>query len=225
VKGLRGFAKLPNLRVFATYGTHCKVLEQMPDVALKWQIIESGSAFAFEDLTVQAFSVPHDAMDTVGYLFTTGDGSASDPRRSVAWMTDLGHIPQNAARHAAEADVLVIESNHDTKMLLDSDRPFSLKQRIHGRHGHLSNDATLAYLKSTAERHWKHIFLAHISPECNDTKLVRKLFGESLGEDGTCPISIVDPTTGCPDVVEFGPWQRANPDPERTRVVQQPVLF
>jgi hypothetical protein len=140
-------------------------------------------------------------------------------------MTDLGHIPQSAARHAAEADVLVIESNHDWEMLKNSDRPFSLKQRIHGKHGHLSNDATLAFLKGATGNHWKHIYLAHISPECNDTKLVRKLFGESLSSDGACPISIVDPAKGCPDVVEFGPWQRIDPDPERTRVIRQPVLF
>jgi phosphoribosyl 1,2-cyclic phosphodiesterase len=208
VRGLKGLSKLPHLKVFATYGTHCRVMDEMPDVNLNWQIIEGGSSFSFEDITVMPFSVPHDAIDTVGYLFSTGDGTGENPKCNVAWMTDLGHIPQNAAQRAAQADVLVIESNHDTQMLYDSDRPFSLKQRIHGRHGHLSNDATLAYLKNTPEKHWKHIYLAHISPECNDTGLVRKLFGNNLFDDGSCPISIIDPHDGCPDIVEFGPWRK-----------------
>ena len=225
VKGLKGLAKVPNLRVFTTYETHCKVLDSMPDAAVNWQIIEKGSAFTFADLTIQAFSVPHDAMDTVGYLFKTGGGDASDPARSMAWLTDLGHIPASVAKHAAEADILVIESNHDLKMLQDSNRPFSLKQRIHGRHGHLSNDATLAFLKSVPNPRWKHIYLAHISPECNDTALVHKLFGDVLATNSACPISIVDPSEGCKAVTEIGPWQRRNPDPERTRIVRQSVLF
>jgi phosphoribosyl 1,2-cyclic phosphodiesterase len=223
--GLKGLCKLPNLKVFATYATHCKILEQLPELPVKWQIIQSGNAFEFNDLTVQAFSVPHDAIDTVGYEFSTGVGSPEDPKRSVAWITDLGHITASVAKHAAEADVLVLESNHDLKMLQESNRPFSLKQRIHGRHGHLSNDQTLEFLKSVPSPKWKHIFLAHISPECNDTSLVHDIFGDNLSPDGTCPISIVDPANGCHDIVEFGPWQRENPDPERCRVLRQGVLF
>jgi len=222
--GLKGLGKLPNLRVFATRDTS-RVIQSCTDTPIKWQIVESGADFQFLDLRVKAFSVPHDAQDTVGYLFKTGDGSPEDPARSLAWMTDLGHIPKHAAVNAATADILVIEANHDLKMLQESDRSFHLKQRIRGRHGHLSNDETLAYLRDYPERNWKHIFLAHISDQCNDTELVRKQFGTSLYEDGRCPISIVHPRDGCPDIVEIGPWRRVSPDPEKTRVLQQASLF
>jgi len=219
--GLKGLSKLPNLRVFATYGTSCAIQAQMPTATIKWQIVESGSNFDFLDLKVKAFSVPHDAYDTVGYLLTSGDGSEENPQRSLAWMTDLGHIPQNAALQASKADILVIEANHDLKMLDEANRPFHLKQRIRGRHGHLSNNDTLAYLRSFPEHNWKHIYLAHLSDECNDSDLVRTQFGESLYPDGGCPISIVHPKRGCPDIVEIGPWKRATDKP----VPQQAVLF
>jgi len=225
INGLRGIAKLDRVKVFATYATSCAVQSALPETKIRWQIVEAGSAFSFGDLSVRAFSVPHDAMDTVGYLFSTGDGSPENPLRSMAWMTDLGHVPANAAKNAAQADILVVEANHDVKMLEDSSRPFSLKQRIRSKHGHLSNAETLAFLKSVDHPHWKHIFLAHISPECNSTRLVREIFGESLDPSGACRISIVDPQNGCSDIVEIGPWQRACPDPERTRVVQQTRLF
>ncbi len=225
VNGLRGLAKLENIKVFATYATSCAVQSAMPEVKIRWQIVERGASFSFGDLTVRTFAVPHDAMDTVGYLFSTGDGSAENPARSLAWMTDLGTVTENAARSAALADILVVEANHDIRMLEESSRPFSLKQRIRSKHGHLSNAQTLEYLKSVRSPRWKHIYLAHISPECNSVGLVREIFGEALDPEGACPISIVDPASGCPDVTEIGPWQRSNPDPERTRVVRQPEMF
>jgi phosphoribosyl 1,2-cyclic phosphodiesterase len=209
VKGLPAIAgKAASLRVFATYGTRCAAQNQIEDTKLKWGIIQPGAEFEFADLRVKAFSVPHDAMDTVGYLFTTGDDSPGNPVRRLAWMTDLGHIPRQAAESAAQADILVIEANHDLKMLEDSPRPFQLKQRIRSSHGHLSNEQTLEYLRTVENPRWRHIYLAHVSPECNDVALLRSIFGDSLHGDGVCPISIVDPRTGCEDVTELGPWKR-----------------
>ncbi|MBN1403576.1 MAG: MBL fold metallo-hydrolase [Opitutales bacterium] len=223
--GLKGLCKVPNLKVFATYQTSCAAQGMMPESKIDWKIFEANTRFQFQDISVQSFSVPHDAYETVGYLFTTGDGSAGDPVRSTAWMTDLGHIPPRAAAEAAKADILVIEANHDLKMLEESNRPFHLKQRIRGRHGHLSNDATLDYLRNAKDANWKHIFLAHISNECNDPSLVRRMFGESLCADGSCPISVVHPRLGCGDIVEIGPWERVNTKPDYVAPLRQAMLF
>lgn len=223
--GLKGLCKLEGLKVFASYQTSCAAQAMMPESKIPWQIVQAGSSFQFNDLRVSTFTVPHDAYETVGYLVSTGDGSPGNPVRSVAWMTDLGHVPPRAAAQAAKADILVIEANHDLRMLENSARPFHTKQRIRGQHGHLSNEQTLAYLRATEGANWKHIYLAHISNECNDTELVRKLFGSSLRPDGTCPISVVHPRLGCPDIVELGPWKRENPDPVRSAVAVQGQLF
>ena len=91
---------------------------------------------------------------------------------------------------------LVIEANHCPEMLeRDTKRPWSLKQRIRGRHGHLSNGATLELLRSVESPNWKEIYLVHLSKDCNDVNLVRNSFTGFSGNGGTLATYVVDPTT------------------------------
>ncbi len=190
---LEGLKKYPQLRVFANAATSRAIqagLSHRPD----WQIFQTGARFMFRDLLVETYAVPHDAQDPVGYRFTNGhDGDLFTPRRSLAWITDLGHAPQNIHECIRECDVVVVESNHCPELLKnDPRRPWSLKQRISGRHGHLSNHATRELLAAVASPRWRHIYLTHLSRECNSRAAVETAFADMRLTLSGCQFSIVE---------------------------------
>ncbi|MCH6258230.1 MBL fold metallo-hydrolase [Puniceicoccaceae bacterium K14] len=175
--GLSTFAKKFNPKVFANILT-AKALQPKLKNKPDWHFFNSGASFEFSDIKVETFSIPHDAHDPVCYKFTSGTGEdLFSPIRSVAWMTDLGFAPRIMAQHVQNVDVLVVEANYDNQMLEnDPRRPWSLKQRISGRHGHLSNTAACEFLDSVPNPNWKKVFLAHLSSDCNSLQAVEKTF-------------------------------------------------
>ncbi|MGH9587537.1 MAG: MBL fold metallo-hydrolase, partial [Acidobacteriaceae bacterium] len=100
----------------------------------------AGSSFCVGDISVTPFTIPHDAADPVGFVFEA-DGVR------VGLATDLGYMPENAKRHLKKCDVLMLESNHDLDMLRDGPYPWSVKQRVLSRVGHLSNLAAAEFLE------------------------------------------------------------------------------
>lgn len=166
--GIEGLKRFPHIKVFANEATARTVqagLGYRPD----WQIFSTGSRFRFRDLEIEAFAVPHDAHDPVGFRISTGcEGDLFSPPRALAWLTDLGHVPQHVREHVRECDVLVVEANHCPRLLqADTRRPWSTKQRIAGRHGHLSNEGVRDLLADVASPRWRHIYLTHLSRDCN----------------------------------------------------------
>jgi phosphoribosyl 1,2-cyclic phosphodiesterase len=197
--GIDGLKKFPHLRIFANNATARAVqggLEHRPD----WQIFQTGARFVFRDLLVESFAVPHDAQDPVGFRFTSGhDGDLFAPRRSIAWFTDLGHAPQNIHECIRECEVVVVESNHCPELLKnDTRRPWSLKQRISGRHGHLSNLAACELLAAVASPRWRRIYLTHLSRECNSRAAVELAFAGMRAALSTCEFSVVEPGHSTP---------------------------
>lgn len=197
---LTGLSRHPHIRVFANRATAEAVqrgLRHRP----QWQLFETGSTFRFRDLEVRSFSVPHDAQDPVGFVLAHGHGDLLSPRQSLAWLTDLGHAPANVRESIRDADVLVVEANHCPRMLqADTRRPWSTKQRISGRHGHLSNDAARELLESIVGARWRHVFLTHLSRDCNSPDAVEAACGPALAALG-CGFSIVGPGAGTPHFV------------------------
>jgi len=196
--GISGFAKTPHIKIFSNAATARAVqekLEHRPD----WQIFETGSRFRFRDLEVDTFSVPHDAHDPVGFRFICGfEGDLFSPRRSLAWLTDLGHVPQHVRERLRDCDSVVVESNHCPDMLkADIKRPWSTKQRISGRHGHLSNEGTRELLAGIASPRWRHVFLTHLSRDCNSLAAVERMLA-TLRPQLTCEFRIVAPGGGTP---------------------------
>jgi phosphoribosyl 1,2-cyclic phosphodiesterase len=192
--GVSGLRKHPHVRVFANAETVRSVQRGLgfrPD----WQVFETGSRFRFRDIEVDSFSVPHDAADPVGFVFHTGqEDDLLEPRRSLAWMTDLGHTPAHLHEHARRAHVVVVEANHCPEMLkADTRRPWPIKQRIGGRHGHLSNAAARDFLAAAASPHWRRVFLAHLSRDCNSPAAVERACAP-LG----LPFSVVAPGGSTP---------------------------
>ena len=95
---------------------------------------QAGKPFQIGDISVSPFTIPHDAADPVGFVF-----QAEGVRMAVA--TDLGYIPPNVKAQLKGVDLLLLESNHDLEMLRDGPYPWSVKQRVLSRVGHLSNEA------------------------------------------------------------------------------------
>jgi phosphoribosyl 1,2-cyclic phosphodiesterase len=217
---LEGLAKFGHIRVFVNAPT-ARVVQERLKYRPAWQIFETGARFDFLDLHVESFSVPHDAQEPVGFLFThnavahkpsffqpsglqafrTSVSSASDSlplSHSVAWLTDLGHVPQHVLERIRHAEVLVVEANHCSEMLkADTRRPWPVKQRIGGRHGHLSNQAVRALLEGAGvegvERPaWRQVFLTHLSRDCNSVEAIMRAFA---GIEATlkCPFAVVPP--------------------------------
>lgn len=130
------------------------------------EYFRAGEAFTIGDLTVSPFTIPHDAADPVGFVFT-----AEGVRVAVA--TDLGYIPPNVDAQLRRCDLLMLESNHDLEMLRDGPYPWSVKQRVLSRVGHLSNDATADFLEKGYDGSATYVVLAHLSENNNHPDLAR----------------------------------------------------
>jgi phosphoribosyl 1,2-cyclic phosphodiesterase len=130
------------------------------------QYFRSGSGFRIGDIAVTPFTIPHDAIDPVGFVFEV-EGVR------IAIATDLGYMPSNVSVALRRADVLMLESNHDVDMLRDGPYPWSVKQRVMSRVGHLSNDAAAEFLARGYDGEAAFVVLAHLSENNNLPELAR----------------------------------------------------
>lgn len=120
------------------------------------------------DLTIQSYSISHDAVNPVGY-------NIYHKNKKATVATDLGYISQEVKQATKESDVILMESNHDVEMLKFGTYPYSLKRRVLGEKGHLSNDACgEAIVELLANSKPKKIFLGHLSKNNNYPELAYK---------------------------------------------------
>lgn len=139
-----------------------------------FRIFSTGSSFDIGEVAVDTFSVPHDAYDPVGFMVRAMG-------RHIGFLTDLGHATKLVQERVRASHVLVLETNHDMKMLQDDiKRPWSVKQRILSRHGHLSNEAASTVLCELMTNELRHVYLGHLSRDCNSPELARKTVCEGL---------------------------------------------
>jgi phosphoribosyl 1,2-cyclic phosphodiesterase len=127
-------------------------------------------------------------MEPVGFTISTAAADGSKLKIGVA--TDLGHVNTLVRARLADCDALVWECNHDIQLLRSSDRSLSLKRRIGGRFGHLSNIDSLQALHELVGPRTRHVCLCHLSGECNDRELVSRLAAAKLAEIGREDIAI-----------------------------------
>ena len=132
------------------------------------EFFHSGSAFTIGDLDITPFTIPHDAADPCGFVFHSRTESL---RMAVA--TDLGYVPPNVKAALKNIDVLLLESNHDLEMLRDGPYPWSVKQRVLSRVGHLSNHAAAEFLQNDYDGAATWIILGHLSESNNVPELAR----------------------------------------------------
>ncbi len=177
VGGLPVLARNKNLRA-SIY------LSWLTEPAIDWgegerriEKFQAGANFPIGDIEVQSFSVPHDAVDPVAFCFC-----AQGVRIGVA--TDLGYIPESVKFHLRRTDLLVLEANHDLDMLKVGPYPWSVKQRVMSRVGHLSNLGMSDYLLAGLDSSTAHLVLGHISEQNNHPEIVRMVALEALQRRG-----------------------------------------
>jgi phosphoribosyl 1,2-cyclic phosphodiesterase len=144
-----------------------------------WKFFQTGSEFSLGNFAIRPFSVPHDAADPVGFRISA-NGSC------FGVLTDLGYATRLVFEMLRGIRALLIETNHDELLLQkDARRPWSVKQRILSRHGHLSN-AAAARVLSQLEAPLEHIILGHLSRECNSPQLALDCVAQGLSLTGCC---------------------------------------
>jgi len=130
------------------------------------EYFQAGQPLQIGDIAVSPFTIPHDAVDPVGFVFQT-----EGVRMAVA--TDLGYVTPNVKVQLKQLDLLLLESNHDLEMLRDGPYPWSVKQRVLSRVGHLSNEAAAKFLEEEYDGQATFVILGHLSESNNLPELAR----------------------------------------------------
>ncbi|MEI9894264.1 MAG: MBL fold metallo-hydrolase [Chthoniobacter sp.] len=164
-----------------------EVLQRESSTPLRkdWRLFVTGSAFAIKDITVETFPVPHDAVEPVGFVLHHGDDA-------LGVLTDLGVATKLVQERVRAAQTLLIETNHDEKLLQnDTKRPWSVKQRIMSRHGHLSNAAAAEVLADLLDGRLRRAVLGHLSRDCNSPELAVGTVRARLDASGGTAVEVL----------------------------------
>src|SRR6185312_5261575 len=140
------------------------------------QYFSAGASFTIGDIAVTPFTIPHDAADPCGFVF---ESRTENVRMAVA--TDLGYVPPNVKAALRRMDVILLESNHDLEMLRDGPYPWSVKQRVLSRVGHLSNHAAAEFLARDYDGGAQYIVLGHLSEQNNVPELAMLSAEQAVG--------------------------------------------
>ncbi|MBI4460714.1 MAG: MBL fold metallo-hydrolase [Acidobacteria bacterium] len=137
------------------------------------ETIQAGHPFQIADLTIEPFTIPHDAADPVAFRL-----SSAGVR--IAVVTDLGYVPENVKDYLRGCHCLIMESNHDLEMLRDGPYPWYVKQRIMSKTGHLSNLALEEFLTGDFDGQARLLVLAHLSEQNNHPEIARLAAASAL---------------------------------------------
>lgn len=172
IAGLSVLAEKFKIPVFANAETAkgiCCALGIRP----RFKIFTTGETFAFKDLEIHPFSIPHDTLDPVAFTIKIGS-------LKLGFCTDLGHATSHIRKQLEGCDYLYLEANHQPSMVYACNRSQIYKQRVLGKQGHLSNEDCASLLSSVFHPGLKHVHLAHLSSECNAPEAALKIVGEFL---------------------------------------------
>jgi phosphoribosyl 1,2-cyclic phosphodiesterase len=175
VSGLVSMARHSNAPVFITRLTAPAI--PWGEFTPKLDCFQAGTTFTVGDIDIDSFTVPHDAIDPVGFCFRSGG-------IKVGVVTDLGYVPDSIKFHLRGADLLVLESNHDLEMLKVGPYPWSVKQRVMGRKGHLSNEVVSDFIRRDLDTSISTLVLGHLSEHNNHPEIVRNMGLHALDRAG-----------------------------------------
>jgi len=184
VYGLATLAKKLRVPVFMTGATHQAWAKSCRDEGSfvgnfeRLEVFSPGRGFRIGDIEVAPFTIPHDAADPVGFAFRA-EGV------KIGFATDLGYLPGNVRDQLRGCDMLIVESNHDLEQLRNGPYPWSVKQRVMSRVGHLSNDALADFFRRDYDGRAAYIVLAHLSEQNNVPEIARGVAEEALGSRQT----------------------------------------
>jgi phosphoribosyl 1,2-cyclic phosphodiesterase len=179
VAGLQRLAAKLKIPVFLTEGTHHAWNRaardedgKIPELP-KAEHFAAGRSFRIGDIEISAFTIPHDAADPVGFTFSA-EGI------KIGFATDLGYMPVSVRNHLRGCSVLVMESNHDVEMLRSGPYPWSVKQRVMSRVGHLSNHSLADFFSNDYDGVAEYVVLAHLSEQNNHPEVARASAEQAL---------------------------------------------
>ena len=171
IKGVGPLARRYNIPVWMTPGTaRHERIGKLPEL----RCFNSHEVFTINDLSLSPYPVPHDAREPAQFVF-------SDGQRRLGVLTDVGCWTPHIEAQLSGCDALLLECNHDSDMLYQGSYPPSLKQRVGGRHGHLSNAQAAELLGRLDNGKLQHLVAAHLSDENNQPRLAQQALAEVLG--------------------------------------------
>ncbi len=178
-------------------------LTRLAAPALSWEkhqpaveTFQAGTRFSIGDIEVDTFTVPHDAADPVGFCFHA-EGI------KIGLVTDLGYIPESIKFHLRGTRLLVLESNHDLEMLKVGPYPWSVKQRVMSRNGHLSNDSVSDFIAGDLDASTGTLVLGHLSEHNNHPEIVRLVAAQALERRGLATALVIAGRQQPTQVFEF----------------------
>jgi phosphoribosyl 1,2-cyclic phosphodiesterase len=177
IAGIRVLQKKHDIRVYANAGTLDGIRAAQKGHEVICSQFTTGCVFEIGDVQLEPFSISHDAYEPVGFVIRSGECM-------IGMATDIGIVTNLLREKLRACDVVVIEANHDEEMVHAAPRPWSLKQRILSNQGHLSNRASAELIAEIAGEGLVHLFLAHLSGDCNSPTHALCAFETVLAEAG-----------------------------------------
>ena len=168
--------RIPQLSVYANEATWDHIERPVPEE--RKAFFTTGEEFRVGDLIIRPFPVSHDAAEPVGFSVVSG-------QRKISICTDAGYISEDIIAEISDADLLLLEANHEKEMLLYGKYPYPLKQRILGDEGHLSNvhcgECLCRIVQENPKR--RRVLLGHLSRENNTPEVAMQAILNTLEEE------------------------------------------
>lgn len=184
-KGLEVFCRKLDVPIYCNAVTR-ESLSLNVSSAESWRIIECGDPFSVGDIVINGFPVMHDAVDPMGFIFEKNG-------KKLGFVSDVGHVTEVMKSALSAVDTIFIEANYDETLLQnDERRPWSLKQRIASRHGHLSNKQVAELVGSIAGGGMlQRVVLAHLSEDCNSPEIAKAEIILALSMKGISEVEVI----------------------------------
>jgi phosphoribosyl 1,2-cyclic phosphodiesterase len=210
-KGAAVFSRRWGVRLMGSRGTFAALGLAEAEIPA-YEVLEPGQPRAVGALTVRPLPVPHDAAGPLAFVLTCGEVS-------IGHATDLGHLQRGLVEAFRACDAVLIESNYDAGLLRDGNYPWSVKARILGAWGHLSNDDIGRYLAQGLGEGCRTVVLAHLSQNNNHPELVRMTAEQALQRRGRSEVKVALTTS------DGTGWLDATPPAGAPRAARQLRLF
>jgi phosphoribosyl 1,2-cyclic phosphodiesterase len=178
IRGLGVLARRYNLPIYCNQATWRELERMIGEIdSSQVHFFQTGERHRFGDLIVESFGISHDAAEPMGFIFHHNE-------KKLSFVTDLGYVSDKIKSVIYNSDVFIMEANHDVAMLRMSSYPWSIKRRILGDSGHLSNESSAEALIDVVGPSTERVYLAHLSKENNMIDLARMTVTQILGEAG-----------------------------------------
>lgn len=182
IRSVGSFSRKFNIPIFASHLVHTKAEKYLKKTEVSE--FESGAAFTFRDVNIDPIPITHDSCDPVGFVIESSEGKAAS-------VTDLGIVTRLVVEKLRGCRFINLESNHDIDMLMNGPYPWELKQRIKSRHGHISNEESLALLHELTHEGLEVLVMAHLSEVNNHKDHVLRTTQSFITDQNICAPKII----------------------------------